>query len=360
MLSVSAVVFGLATLLTAFVTNMGQLAVLRLFTGLGAGGAIPIALAFGSEYAPSRLRKTFVASMYMGMPVGGMVGGLVAAYFIPHLGWQSLFIFGGVSPLIIAVIAMVFLPESLEFLAAKGGKEKQIREIVAKVSPETARDPDVRYIPSDKKPPGVPFRHLFMEGRASVTLLFWLILMSSLYILSLVVGWSPTLLQRSGASVVQYSIAFAFFNLGSAVATFMIGRLMDKANPIRMLQGLFVLAAASLVVFGLFAGGSFVTVTCTSIICGFFVAGGFSGLMALVTVSYPPYMRSTAVSWAYAFARIATILASVTGGYLITIGWSVTRICSVNAVIGLIIVVLLMFLQRRIAAQAAWENRKAA
>jgi MFS transporter, AAHS family, 4-hydroxybenzoate transporter len=109
--------------------------------------------------------------MYMGMPVGGTVGGLVAAYFIPHWGWQSLFIFGGIAPLIIALIAMVFLPESLEFLAVKGVKEERIREIVAKVSPEIARDPDVRYIPSDKKPPGVPFRHLFMEGRASVTIL---------------------------------------------------------------------------------------------------------------------------------------------------------------------------------------------
>jgi MFS transporter, AAHS family, 4-hydroxybenzoate transporter len=360
MLSISAVVFGLATLFTAFVTNVGQLAVLRLITGLGAGGAIPIALAFGSEFAPSRLRKTFVASMYMGMPVGGTVGGLVAAYFIPHWGWQSLFIFGGIAPLIIALIAMAFLPESLEFLAVKGVKEERIREIVAKVSPEIAKDPDVRYIPSDKKPPGVPFRHLFMEGRASVTILFWLILMSSLYMLSLVVGWAPTLLQRSGASVVQYSIAFAFFNFGSVVATFMIGRLMDKLNPIRMLEGLFVLASASLVVFGLFAGGSFVTVTCTSIICGFFVAGGFSGLLALVTVSYSPYMRSTAVSWAYAMARIATILASVIGGYLITIGWSVTRICSVNALVGLVIVALLMLLQWRIEARAAWASGKAA
>jgi AAHS family 4-hydroxybenzoate transporter-like MFS transporter len=357
MLSVSALVFGLATLLTAFISNVGQLSVLRFFTGLGAGGAVPIALAFGSEYAPSRLRKTFVASMYMGMPVGGTVGGLVAAYCIPRWGWQSLFIFGGITPMVVALIAMAFLPESLEFLAVRGGKEERIRKTMARMAPRIASDPDLRFMPSEKKPPGVPFTHLFLEGRASVTILFWLIMLGSLYILSLVVGWAPTLLHKSGASVVQYSIAFAFFNFGSVVATFIIGRLMDKANPFRLLEGLFVLAFASLAIFGVFAVGSFPTVTCTSILCGLFVAGSFSGLLALLTVSYPPYMRSTAVSWAYAIARIGSLLASAIGGYLITIGWSVTRICGTNAVVGLIVAALIIVLQWRLTAQASMGSR---
>lgn len=358
MLIASALVFGLSTFLTAFITNVGQLAGLRFFVGLGAGGAVPIALAFGSEYAPSRLRKTFVASMYMGMPVGGTIGGLVAAYFIPHWGWQSMFLFGGIIPVVVALIAMAFLPESLEFLAVRGGKEERIRQTLVKVAPAIANDRDYRFMPSEKKLPGVPFRHLFMEGRASATILFWLILLGSLYILSLVVAWAPTLLHKSGASVVQYSIAFACFNFGSVVATFIIGRLMDKSNPFRLLEGLFVLAFASLVIFGINASGSFFTVTCTSILCGLFVAGAFSGLLALVTVSYPPYMRSTAVSWSYAFARIGSFLASAIGGYLITMGWSVTLICSANSVVALIVAALIIVLQRRLTAQAAVASRK--
>ncbi|HVN97544.1 MAG TPA: MFS transporter [Syntrophorhabdaceae bacterium] len=360
MLIASALVFGAATLLTAFITNVGQLAVLRFFTGLGAGGAIPTALAFGSEYAPTRLRKTFVAAMYAGMPVGGTLGGLVAAYCIPHYGWQSLFIFGGAVPVVVAVMAMVFLPESLEFLAIKGTNDERIRKTFAKVAPAIAADKEYHFLPSEKKLPGVPIKHLFMEGRASVTILFWLILLGSLYILSLVVAWAPSLLHKSGASVVQYSIAFACFNFGSVVATFIIGRMMDKSNPFRLLEVLFVCSFFSLVIFGIFSRSSFATVTATSILCGLFVAGAFSGLLALVTVSYPPYMRGTAVSWAYALARIGSVLANVIGGYLITVGWSVTRICSTNAVVGLIVALLIIFLQKRLAAQAAWSSGKGA
>ncbi len=360
-LAVSAFLFGLATLLTTLITNVGQLAVLRFITGLGAGGSIPVALAFGSEYAPSHLRKTFVATMYMGMPVGGTIGGLVAAYFIPHYGWQSLFVFGGVIPMLIAVTLMIFLPESMEFLAIRGNKDDRIRKTLARVAPAIANDLDYRFIPSEKKLPGVPLKHLFTEGRASVTLSFWLIMIGSLYILSIVVGWSPTLLHKSGASVVQYSIAFAAFNFASVVASFTIGRLMDKSNPFRLLESLFVLAFASLVIFGIFSGGSFLTVTCTSILCGLFVAGAFTGLLTLVTVSYPPAIRSTAVSWAYALGRIGSLLASSVGGYLITQGWTVTRICNWNALVGLIVAALILFLQWRVTAQGLWSpKRKAA
>ena len=298
--------------------------------------------------------------MYVGMPVGGTIGGLVAAYFIPHYGWQSLFVFGGVIPMLIAVTAMVFLPESVEFLAIRGGKDERIRKTLARVAPAIAKDRDYRFIPSEKKLPGVPLKHLFTEGRASVTLTFWLIMIGSLYILSLVVMWAPTLLHKSGASIVQYSIAFACFNFASVVAAFIIGRLMDKSNPFRLLEGLFVLAFVSLVVFGIFAGGSFLTVTCTSILCGLFVAGAFTGLLALVTVSYPPAIRSTAVSWAYALARIGSLLASAIGGYLITQGWSVTRICSTNALVALFVAALILLLQWRLTAQGVWSKRKAA
>ena len=74
MLSVSAFIFGLFTLLTVWITSVGELTLFRFIAGLGLGGAIPNALAYGSEYAPSSLRKTFVTTMFAGMPVGAMLG----------------------------------------------------------------------------------------------------------------------------------------------------------------------------------------------------------------------------------------------------------------------------------------------
>ena len=261
-------VFGIFSFLTIYVTSVEQLTILRFIAGIGMGGAIPNALAFGSEYAPSRSRRTFVASMYAGVPMGATVGGLVSAWLIPHFGWQSLFLYGGIVPVFIALAVAIILPESLEFLAGKGGKEDRMRKILARTSPEIAADKDCKIVPTNVKLPGVPFTHLFKEGRASVTLLFWITLMGGFYSMVVLIAWTPTLLHKSGASVVQYSLAFAALNFGAVVASIAIGRLMDKGNPFRLLKVGFVLSFVSLVVFGIYAGGGLLTVIATSIICG--------------------------------------------------------------------------------------------
>ena len=70
MLFISAVIFGVFTVMTVLISNVEQLALFRFLAGFGLGGAIPNALTFGSEYAPSRTRAGLVATMYAGMPPG--------------------------------------------------------------------------------------------------------------------------------------------------------------------------------------------------------------------------------------------------------------------------------------------------
>jgi len=360
MLFLCAVLFGLFTLLTVFITSVEQLAIYRFFAGIGIGGAVPNAVAFGSEYAPSRLRKTFAATMYAGAPVGATLAGLVAAFSIPAYGWQSLFLLGGIVPLIIALVAMVFLPESLEFLASKGSNQQKIRKIVIRVVPAVGRDQDYRFTLSEVKLPGVPAKHLFTGGRALTTILLWIAMAGGLYLLYVLVSWAPTLLHKSGATVVQYSIAFAALNFGAAIGFFLVGRLMDMGNPFRILQIAYILSFLSLVVFGLLAGGSLLTVAAISVICGFFVNGSSAGLLAVATVSYPADIRGTAVGWAYAVAKFGGMLAPVVGGFLLTLGWTVKSICGVNALVALLVALLVLILGGRVAVYVTSPKLSAA
>jgi AAHS family 4-hydroxybenzoate transporter-like MFS transporter len=355
MLVVSALVFGLFTLLTVSITSAGQFALLRFLAGLGLGGAVPNDLAFGSEYASSRFRKTFAATMWAGIPAGATLGGFVGAWFLPHFGWQSLFVFGGVVPIIIALLAAALLPESLEFLVGKNKDKVRIRNIVAKIAPALARDERVEFSPSEKKLPGVPVKNLFTERRALMTVLFWIILSGSFYLTTIVVVWAPTLLHKTGATVVQYSLAFAALNFGAIVAAILAGRLMDWGNPYVILPVGFTVGFASLVVFGWFGGGAFLTAALLSAACGFFINGSQAGAVAIATVSYPPDIRGTAVGWAYGVAKIGNIVAPAAGGYLLTMGWSVSRICSTNALVGLFCAALILILRGRTAAAARFR-----
>lgn len=361
MLFISAVCFGIFTFLTVYITSAEQLAACRFLAGIGLGGAVPNALTLGSEYAPRRTRALIVAAMYAGMPSGAMTGGLLAAYLIPHFGWQSLFVLGGGAPLVIAVLVALALPESLEFLARRNrpDDEERVRRIVARIAPELAADSGATFVATDRATASGSVKQLFTAGRGSTTLLLWLVCSGALYLLWILNTWSPTLLRNSGATVQQYSLAYAYLCLGAVISSIFIGRLMDKMNPFAVLQAGFILASVSLVAFGFGAGsGSFTVIAILSVICGMCINGSQTGTLAVATLAYPSHIRATGIGWAYAIAKIGAMLAPLAGGYMLGRNWSVGQLCNVNALVGLFIVGILVVLKKRISR--AGEDRETA
>jgi len=358
MLLLSALFFGIFSIMTAYITSPGELALYRFLAGLGLGGAVPNALTFGSEYAPARSRATYVTAMLAGVPAGSMVAALTAMWVLPVYDWQPLFLVGGALPIVIALVVGLFLPESLEFLVRQGKDKIRVRNIVAKIAPALAADPEVEFVSTGKKLPGVPVKHLFMEGRALTTTFLWIGVIGSLYSLYVLGSWSPTLLHKAGASVRQYSLAFACLHGGSFVMFLFVGRIMDKVNPFRVLIVGFILGAASLVVFGLTAGGSFLVTAAMSIICGVLINGSNAGLLAIATLFYPVDVRASGIGWAYAVAKVGAMLAPAAGGWMLLQNWTVSEICSSQALVGVFVAAIVLALS--ITAGAAWRTAKAA
>ena len=118
-LLVSILLFGCATLLTALSSNFIELVAYRFVTGLGLGGAATCFVILASEYAPKRLRGTVVASLWMLVPAGNVVGGLLASALIPRGGWTSVFIVGGGLPLLFGFLILLFVPESIHFSSSR-------------------------------------------------------------------------------------------------------------------------------------------------------------------------------------------------------------------------------------------------
>jgi AAHS family 4-hydroxybenzoate transporter-like MFS transporter len=355
MLFISAVSFGFFTFLTVYVSTPEELAACRFFAGIGLGGAVPNALTLGSEYAPKRFRATIVASMYAGMPAGAMTGGLLAAYLIPHFGWQALFYFGGFAPLFIGAVVAIWLPESLEFLVRRGraGDTDRVQKIVSKVQPDLADIDNVAFIVEDSPKSDGAIKRLFTEGRCVTTLLLWLICSAALYMLWILITWAPTLLRNSGATVQQYSLAYACISLGAFISSIYIGRLLDKRNPFKVLQVGFILGAISMVAFGAGASSSFLVIAILSVICGMCINGSQAGTLAVATLSYPSDIRATGIGWTYAVAKVGAMLAPLTGGYMLSQNWSVSQLCNVNALTGIVIAGALVLLQMRVASSDA-------
>ncbi|MFF6554612.1 MFS transporter [Pseudomonas aeruginosa] len=94
-LLLSVLFFGGWSLASAYAGSVETLALLRFFTGLGLGGAMPNAITLTSEYCPRRHRALMVTAMFCGFTLGSALGGLLAARMVPALGWESVLLLGG-------------------------------------------------------------------------------------------------------------------------------------------------------------------------------------------------------------------------------------------------------------------------
>src|SRR5437588_6444233 len=167
----STLAFGIGTLVTGFVQDVNTLLAIRFLTGLGLGGAMPNAIAMTSEFNPRRRRATMVMIMFCGFSVGAALGGLLAAALIPQFGWRSVFVVGGLAPLVLAPVLALRLPESVRFLALTGHANDRVAGLLRLISPTAAFAPGTRFAVHEPHLPGIPVLHLFRQGRTLVTLL---------------------------------------------------------------------------------------------------------------------------------------------------------------------------------------------
>src|SRR6201993_4470725 len=120
LLLASLTIFGLASLLSAFAGSLLILSILRFFTGMGIGGAFPGAATLTGDYAPHRRRALMIMVSFTGAPLGGFICGQLTGVLLPTFGWPSVFLVGGIVPLLLVLALAFWLPESPRFLVAKG------------------------------------------------------------------------------------------------------------------------------------------------------------------------------------------------------------------------------------------------
>lgn len=92
------------TLLSAFATTVGQLAILRLLAGIGIGGEWAMGGTFVAEEWPEDRRVAGAGFMHTGYYFGFLLAALANYGIGSHLGWRAMFAFGGLPALLLAWI----------------------------------------------------------------------------------------------------------------------------------------------------------------------------------------------------------------------------------------------------------------
>ncbi len=325
-LVVAVFLFGLFSLLSAFSSNIDQLLALRLLTGLGLGAAMPNATTLLSEYTPERLKSLLVTSMFCGFNLGMASGGFVSAKMIPAFGWHSLLLLGGVLPLLLAVVLVVWLPESARYLVVRNRGADKVRQVLAPIAPAEVAVATDFSVPEQKTVQSRNVLKVVFAGTYSTgTLLLWLTYFMGLVIVYLLTSWLPTLMRDSGASMEQAAFIGALFQFGGVLSAVGVGWAMDKFNPHKVI-GVFYLLAG---VFAYFVGQSLGQVTLLAtlvLLAGMCINGAQSAMPSLAARFYPTQGRATGVSWMLGIGRFGAILGAWIGATLLGLGWNFEQV----------------------------------
>ena len=311
--------FAVASLATAFARTTEQILVLRFIAGIGMGGATPVVLSLAAEYGSARQRGTIMTTVLLGLPAGAILGGLLAAWMLPSIGWQGIFAVGGIVPLLLLAVLIFALPESLYFLTRRQGNvsRNKIGKILGAIS-KTRICPDSTYsVPELEVKTGVS--SLFSAGLARNTLGIWTVYLFNWVAWFMLLSWLPTVLKATGLPAEQAPMGTVAVNTVFVVCAIPLSIILPKINTRLLLLILFVFGIA--LCLGLANSGNHWALVFTLAGCaGLGIGGQQIVLNYMVAQAYPTALRATATGWAIALGRVGAIIGSASGGWFLEHG----------------------------------------
>lgn len=344
----SVLLFGLFTLGTMVAPGYEILFAVRFGAGLGFGAALPNIMAMAAEVAPKEKRGSTAAMMFCGMPVGGGTVALIS-WLTPSHDWRTLFLIGGLTPLILAP-ALFFLLRDSRSEAAKAEAAADRQPIPLWQWPAALALFAVSYFaftalaaqPGAKSIAGVaPWlallatvvlsyvfvhrRALFGDGRATPSVLLWIVFFPTLLILYLILNWLPTLVVAKGFPT-EASQASVWFNFGSVAGALILGRLVDRFGVRWPLFLAYIGLVAALV--ALASATTLAPIMVLSGAVGFCLLGANYALYGAAASYYPESMRGRGSGAAVAWGRLGAVAGPLAGGYLLAAGQNAGAVVS--------------------------------
>lgn len=319
----STAVFAIFTLCTVWVNSFQSLLVVRFLAGAGLGAAMPILITLASEAVSPANRGRAVGLMYCGMPVGAAILSLVASTSF-GAEWKNIFYLGGLLPIIVIPIMILFLPESKEYLKAQ-----------EKVGTNAAE-------------PQATFKDLFNTQNLARTVLIWVSYFFTLMVVYIMLSWLPSLFTELGFTRKEGATAQFYFMVSATIGTVILGMLTDrwkKAYVIVLMYG-GILAG----LFALNMASSLTQMYLASALVGAFVIGCQGVLYAFGSIVYPTEVRGTGVGMASAVGRIGAMLGPTIAGQLLAAGFGAAGVISAAIPCIVISAIFMLILIRRLKA----------
>jgi AAHS family 4-hydroxybenzoate transporter-like MFS transporter len=316
----SLLLFGVFTWVAAHATNLTQMTWLRFIAGLGIGGVIPNMIAINIESAPRRLRGTLGLIATGLVPIGGALPGFVSAMLVPQYGWPILFLIGGIAPVVIAILAFFWMPESIKYMTLHESQRGSLVKLIQRLSPGYVVPDGARFVVEDEKQfPSSNPKYLFRDGLAVITPLLWLLFALNLMGYFFLLSWTPTLLTAAQLPPATAALSIALLQIGGTVGSLVLIRWLDRYQ-FAAITVLFIVAVPVVGALGFIGVGSTKAVLLAAcFVAGFCVLGIQSGINVAGALVYPTSLRANGSGWELGVGRIGSIIGPLLGALFVTL-----------------------------------------
>lgn len=299
-LILSVAIFGIFFSVSAIAPNLEILYVARFLTGLGLGAAMPTMISVVGDEATEANRGKLNSLMYCGLPVGAtFVAGLGIVF--KDMPWQTLFLIGGLTPLIL-------IPFMCFILKDKTPQQVQVDEV--------AVVPGMTDI-------------LFKQQRYKQTLPLWLSFFFTLMINYILISWLPNLLMEQGLEKSQAFTVMLVFQLGAIIGTLSLGYLLDRLALWQM--AVIIYSGLLVAVCILFTAKSIALLVAAGLLGGIFSTGGQSILYGISPIFYADQGKVTGVGSAISLGRLGAMTGPLLTGKILALGYATTGILMASA-----------------------------
>ncbi|AZG16787.1 MFS transporter [Cupriavidus pauculus] len=291
---------------SAFAPSLGWLMVLRLLTGIGVGGTLPVDYTMLAEFLPRDRRGRWLVLLESFWALGTICLAMLALAAGAHGNdaWRIIFFVTGI-PALVGLIPRMYVPESPLFLN-RNGKSEQARQVLERVASTNGRRVSIPPLQSET-PERASIFMLFgatFRRRTVGLVLAWLLISIAYYA---VFVYLPIRLSSSGFGWMRgqvFLVVLALVQLpGYALAAYGVERWGRKPTLI----GFLLLSAAGCMLYSL--GTSTTVVVGSTLLMSFALLGTWGALYAFTPEVYPTNLRATGMGTAGAVARFGGLFA---------------------------------------------------
>jgi MFS transporter, AAHS family, 4-hydroxybenzoate transporter len=306
---------GIFGIVSGYCTSLVELVVVRFVAGIGMSGALAVTVAATNEFAPRRLRATFVTIVFSGTTIGSGLPGLVAPAVLAGHGWESLFFIGGLVPLGLAVAIYLFLPETPKFLCLQSQRHGELGRLLCRLDPSWQVPAEAQYVLTGEATGTSSVGLLFTGKLALLTPLLWFGAFVAQIVFHSFNTWLPTLMTDSGVSFARAAHLVVLFQFLGTFGGWVIARPLDRFGMVPCTV-LYVLSIPVIATLGM-PGHSDLMVTLLVSMAGFCILGLHFAQVSCVSSVYPTSVRAFGVGWFMLFARAGGAIGPAVVGVLV-------------------------------------------